>query len=534
MHTWERGANTMTGGEILIQCLKRYGVRTIFGIPGYHNLPIYDALYRNGDIQSVVACHEAGAAFMADGFARATGDVGVCLTTAGPGVTNAATGLGEAYADSVPILLMNGDVRSEAIGKEIGAYHEMDLLTFTRPLTKWNGMALRVEEIPDLVDKAFESLNTGRPRPVHLSIPVDVLKANGELAIPDRHSWGKSPIEEETIERAIDKIFASRRPLILAGGGTIASNASRELIALAEALGAPALFTRMGKGAIQEDHPLCFGYSRTKTSGDLIQESDCMIALGVRFTDLSRESWQKPPRGLIHVNIDSREMGKIYPPEVAVVGDVKLFLLHVIEQLRGRKYSPDHQWQEALSQLKKEIEQKGSSSRRRIFDARDLREVLPRDAIVSVDVCVPGYAMFSEFQVYEPRTYFAPTLFIAMGYGLPAAIGAKVAFPERVTVSVSGNGGFLMTCGELATAKKYSLGVISIVINDSCYHSIKLMQDADYGGRRIGIDLQPIDFVKLAEAFEIPGIQVKKAGELKLALEKALETKGPYLIEVVL
>lgn len=522
----------MTGGQILIESLKNHGVKVIFGIPGYHNLPLYDALYDERDIQTIVATHEGGAAFMADGYARTTGQVGVCLTTAGPGVTNAATGLGEAYSDSVPILLLNGDVRSEAIGKEVGAYHEMDLLTFTRPLTKWNATALRVEEIAPLVNKAFYHLKTGNPRPVHLTFPTDVLRAEGEYVPADASTCERRPIQGEVIDRALEKILTSKRPLILAGGGTIAANAMAELTRLVEALEAPALFTRMGKGAIPEDHPLCFGHSRTKFASKLVTDSDCLIALGVRFTDLSRETWQSPPRGLIHVNIDPSEIGRIYAPEVPVVGDVKSFLLQVLEGISGKPARIDRSWKEGLLAAKREVEEEEASKPRRVFDARDLREVLPRDAIVSVDVCVPGYAMFSGFKVYEPRTYLTPTLFIAMGYALPAAIGAKVAFPERSVVSVSGDGGFLMTCVELATARKYDLAVVSIVINDRCYRSIKMMQDADYGGRHIGIDLQPVDFVGLAEAFGVPGQKVTKPGELKPLLARALEEKGPYLIEV--
>lgn len=508
-------------------------MRVIFGIPGSHNLPVYDALYHDRDIRCVVVAHEAGAAFMADGFARATGEVEVCFATAGPGVTNAATGLSEAYADSVPVLLLSGDVRSEAIGKEMGAYHEMDLLLFTRPLTKWNALALEVDAIPRLVGKAFEALTRGRPRPAHLSFPIDVLKASGDPTPFERPSQEREPIDEELREGAVRKILASKRPLIVAGGGTIASNASREVVSLVETLVAPAVFTRMGKGAIPEDHPLCLGYSRAKVSGKFVKESDCLIALGVRFTDLSRESWQSPPRGLIHVNLDPAEMGKIYPPEIAVVGDVKVFLLEVLERLSGRSLQIDPRWRSELLEATKEMERRDSLTPRRLFDARDLREVLPRDAIVSVDVCVPGYAMFSEFKVFEPRTYLTPTLFDAMGYGLPAAIGTKVAFPDRVVVSASGDGGFLMTCGELATKKKYGLGVVSIVLNDRCYRSIKQMQDADYGGRHMGVDLEPVDFVRLAQAFGVPGQIVDRPGTLKPTLEKALDEKGPFLTEVL-
>ncbi len=334
------------------------------------------------------------------------------------------------------------------------------------------------------------------------------------------------------MDKAFRRISEAEAPLILAGGGVIASGASEGLIEVADALDAPILFTRMGKGAVPEDHPLCFGHCRRRDAARLIGQADCVVALGVRFTDLSTETWQNSPRGLIHVNIDPADLGRVYRPEVPVVGDVKDFLARVLERLEVTPYRPSLQWKRHFLQLKEERKKRQVAKPRRIFDSRDLREVLPRDAIVSVDVCMPGYAMFSDFEVYEPRAYLAPTLFVSMGYALPAALGAKAAFPRRQVVSISGDGGFLMTCTELASAKKHALNVVSIVINDRCYESIKYMQDEDYGGRHIGVDLPETDFVKLAEAFGVPGATVDRTGELKPVLEKALESDTPYVIDV--
>lgn len=522
----------MTGGEAVIRSLRENGVRVIFGIPGSHNLPIYDALYHETDIRVVSACHEGACAFMADGFARASGEVGVCLTTAGPGVSNASTGVGEAYGDSVPILLISGEVRREAAGKEVGAYHEMDLLGFTRPITKWNARAGTVEQIPVLLAKAFEEMRNGRPGPVHLAIPIDVLRSKGSPEFVKMSTPVPQPPKRDAVDRAFEKMSTSRAPMILVGGGVINGEASQECLLLAEALQAPVLYTSMGKGGIPDDHPLCSGYCMPGNSWRLVSRSDCVIALGVRFTDLSTENWEGAPRGLIHLNVDPAEEGKRFTPDVMVVGDVKVFLGEVLRRLEMRPYGPDPEWGEAVRAARNRRRERQGPAARHPFDFNELRQALSGDAIVCADVCQVGYAMVQDFDVFRPRTFLAPSLFLAMGYGLPAALGAKAAFPDRQVISVSGNGGFLMTCAELGSARHNGLHVVSIVVNDGIYGTIRRMQNEQYGGRHMGIRLQDTDFMKLAGAFDVPGIRVTRKDQFGAALQQALESKGPYLIEV--
>ncbi len=528
----------MTGAQLLISALKRRGVTTLFGIPGYHILSVYDALYQDRDIRCVGACHEGGAAFMADGYARATGRVGVCLTTAGPGVTNASTGLGEAFGDSIPVFLISGDVRSEAVGKEVGAYHEMDLTGFTRPLTKWNGRAESVAQIPRLVARGFEELTSGRPRPVHLAIPVDVLAAEADPAAQEMDWGGEAvrepvPCQQEGLESAFRRMVSATSPLILVGGGATANDCAAEIIRLMEALQAPVLFTQMGKGVVPEDRSPYVGYCRPREAVELISRADCVIALGVRFTDLARQYWQDAPQGLIHVNIDAAEMGNIYPPEVPLVCDVKAFARAILDRLEAHPYTVNAEWVGRCRRLKEASEAEEASRPRGLFDSRDLQEVLSPEAVVTVDSCLPAYAMYSEFKAFRPRSFLGPTLFYSMGYSLPAAIGAKVAFPERQVVSVCGDGGFLMTGLELAAAKKQGVGVVAIVINDRSYGTLKRMQRTQFGGRHVGVELPGADFVALAASFGVPGFRVREAGQFKGVLEKAFQVAGPALVEVV-
>jgi acetolactate synthase-1/2/3 large subunit len=288
----------------------------------------------------------------------------------------------------------------------------------------------------------------------------------------------------------------------------------------------------MGKGGMPDDHPLCFGYTRLEAAWKLVKQSDCVIALGVRFTDLSTENWEGAPRGLIHVNVDPAEEGKKFTPEVMVVGDVKAFLLEIVQRLRMRPFRPNKEWRGACGSARKARREKQKLGSAHFLDLNELRQALPGDAIVCSDVCQVGYAMVPDFHVYQPRTFLAPSLFLAMGYGLPAAIGAKAAFPQRPVISVSGNGGFLMTCAELGSAKHNGLPVLSIVINDGIYGTIRRMQNDLYGGRHMAIHLQETDFVKLAGAFDVPGIKVTRSGQLREALEWALKESGPCLIEV--
>lgn len=377
---------------------------------------------------------------MADGYARATGQIGVCLTTAGPGVTNASTGIAEACGDSVPVFLISGEVRKEAVGKEIGAYHEMDLMGFTKPITKWNACANSIEQIPNLVAEGIKKLKTGRPGPVHLAIPVDVLlesvKNGVEITYPEEVTPERKIIDEIALEKAFHLISRSRKPIILVGGGVTSSGAFEELKQTVNLIKAPVVYTQMGKSSFPEDNQFCFGYCRPSDPAKLIAGSDCMIALGSRFTDLSTEYWKKFPDEIIQVNIDPSEKDKF-------------------------NFS----------------------------------------------------GVFVE-------------------YALPAALGAKVGFPQRQVVSICGDGGGLMTGMEIATAKKCGLNTISIVVNDGCYSTLKHMQKTRYGNRFINIDLPKVDFVALAASLGVQGMRISRMGELKSAVEKAIESNNPCVIEV--
>jgi len=521
-----------SGARILVECLREQGVRVLFGFPGSHVLPIYDVLYDEPEIRHILARDERGAAFMADGYARATGEIGVCLTTAGPGATNASTGIGTSYSDSVPVLLITGQVKMEALERGRGAYHEMDLLSFLRPITKWNGGARGPEEIPGLVVRAFEELRTGRPRPVHLEIPIDVQDAEARVETPERVSGCTPGADEGEVEEAARLLRAAERPILIAGRGALAADASAELVELSDRLRAPIVTSRLGKGAVPEDHPAWLGIMRADESRELLALADCALAVGCRFTEVSTSGWRMEiPRRLVQVDLDPEEIGKNYPAAHGLVGDAKVVLRQLIGALDAEPGGSEPAWWTRAQEARQKRQRDLALRDRGWIDASDLRAVLDREAILSVDICIPGYAITNEFPVYTPRSFLYSSNFIAMGYGLPAAIGAKIAFPDRQVVSVSGDGGFLMTCGELATAVKYDLHVVAVVANDSCLGSIWRMQEDRFPGRHIGVELRNPDFVRLAESFGAVGIGVDRPEELRPAVERALEMDGPVVIE---
>jgi acetolactate synthase-1/2/3 large subunit len=513
-------------------------------MPGGHTTGIYDALYGENQIRHILVRNEQAGAFMADGYARATGDVGVCLTTAGPGATNASTGVAAAYSDSIPVLLISGQVKSEAADKEKGYYHEMDQLSFFKPITKWNARAKTVNDIPKVLNKAFEMLKTGRPRPVHVEVPIDVIadKSNLEVqAIIHQEYKGKRQAPSASlIVEASGILTKSELPLIIAGGGVISADASKELVELAELLNAQVITTPMGKGAIPADHPLHAGLTWHQLTADLsgMQDmvsplpglSDAVLAVGCRFTQLATGDWVlKVPETLISIDIDETEIGKNYPVKVGIVADAKVALQQLIEELKRRDLKKSNHWESVKARIPK--------PKRWAMEGWDiipiLRETLKRDAIVAADITRPGYMMLANFDVYQPRTFLHSVTFIALGHGFPAALGAKVAYPERQVVAVCGDGGFMMTCQEMATAVQHGINVVVIVINDRALTAIKSLQDKHYGGRHIAINLQNPDFVKFAESFGARGLRVEKIEQFKPAMMEALNAGVPVLVEIV-
>jgi thiamine pyrophosphate-dependent acetolactate synthase large subunit-like protein len=536
----------MTGGQLIVECLARHGVEVVFGIPGAHTMAIYDALYRHPRIKHILTRHEQSAALMADGYARTTGRLGVCCVTTGPGVTNAATGLAVAHGDSIPVLLISSQVHSEAARKRRGLFHAMDQLALTKPITKWNGRADTPEQIPQLIAEAVSVLMSGRRGAGHLEVPLDVLQEEFEFD-PSKIGIKKPPGESPSanlraeIQRSAQLLRRAERPLIFAGGGVVAAEACKELVELAELLQAPVLMSPMGKGAIPADHPLCGGVTFTWVTADLqnMEKSisplagmaDAALALGFRFSQLATVNYTLPvPKSLVQIDVDAAEIGANYPATVGIVADAKIALRELCDLLKEDRPQRET-WMTDSVRPPKRIDV-GPASRPPV-DWWDLREVLNRDAIVAADIARSGYALVGQFPVYEPRTFMHSASFIAMGHAFPAALGAKVAFPNRQVVSVSGDGCFLMTGQELATAVQHGINVVAIVINDRCLTGIAALQDTQYRGRRVAVDLVNPDFVSFAESFGALGLRVTKADEFKPALEKALHIDRPALIEIV-
>jgi len=539
----------MTGGQLIVECLVQYGVEVIFGMPGAHTMAIYDALYRHPKIKHILVRHDDSAALMADGYARATGKVDVCCVTTGPGVSNAATGLGVAHGDSIPVLLISSQVHSEAAKRRRGLFHAVDQLALTKPITKWNARADTAEQIPQVIAEAFRMLTNGRRGAGHVEVPLNILQQEVDVRSSKfevNHSESNSGLRTQNSEfqRAAKLLAQARRPLILAGGGVIAAEAWAELVEIAELLEAPVLTSPMGKGVIPADHPLCGGVTFTWVTADLqnmeksvsplASMADAALAVGFRFSQLATVNYTLPvPKPLVQIDIDRDEIGANYPLEVGIVADAKVALGQLREGLeaeglqRGARFS----WMPDSARPRPRIDV-GPASHPPV-NWWELREVLNRDAIVAADIVRSGYALVGQFPVYQPRTFMHSASFIAMGHAFPAALGAKVAFSDRQVVSVSGDGCFLMTGQELATAVQHGINVVGIVINDRCLTGIAALQDAHYGGRRVAVDLVNPDFVRYAESFGALGLRVTRAEGFKPALQKALWAEKPALIEIV-
>ncbi len=524
----------VTGGAAVVKALRAEGVDTIFGIPAAHIIYIYDALLDEPGICRVLARHEQGAAFMADGYARATGRPGVVLVTDGPGVTNTATAVSEAYVDSTPLLIISSQTATPYIGQERGNLHEMkDQSGMMQSIVGAQYSVRRVAEIPHVIHAAMRRFQTERPRPVHIEIPTDILSATDEVVFVPSESYPRRSADETALDQAADLLRVAQRPLIYAGGGVVAAGAEKELLRLAQVLDAPVMTTIMGKGAIPEDHPLSLGPSRRLPPAGraLVAESDAVLAIGTKLGAMATENWKLPlPDNLIHVDIDPTVIGVSYPTRLGVVGNAKAVLDGLLARLLGVPPHPSREEQvgEANRQRLRQLWRR-TPQHMRILTA--LRNALDRDAIVAWDMTLVGYVSTDHFPVYQSRSYLYPWTSGTLGFGLPAAIGAKVGRPEAQVVSVSGDGGFLFTGEELAAAVQHQLPVVSVVLNDQCYSAVKRLHEAEFPGRAADVMLSRVDYVKLAEAY---GAEARRVSpdELGAAVSEALRQSGPVLIEV--
>ena len=524
----------ITGGEAVVRSLAAHNVDTVFGIPGTHNLGIYEALRATGGIRHILARHEQGAAFMADGYARASGEVGVCISTTGPAALNTLASLGTAFSDSSPVLCIASQIPAEGIGLDKGYLHEcQDQLGSFAPVTKWRARADTVEAIPGVMREAFAQMLSGRPRPTAVEIPCDTLDLRDEVTIPAPAEVNRPAPDPEQVEQAARLLRAARRPVIWAGGGVITSDAGAELRRLAERLQAPIFTTVLGKGAVADDHPLAAGATILHPAARaFLAESDLMLAVGTRFTEEETDRWGLClPDSLIHIDIDSDEIDRNYPATVGVVGDARAALQLINTQLQdlGRQENGSAA---GIAKLRQKVWRYCQARAPEGVElVQTLRKALPRDTIIVSDLTVAAYWCRRLLDIYEPRTNIYPWGFCTLGFGLPAAIGAKVARPDRPVVVLCGDGGFLFNCQELAVAAQFDVPIVALVFNDAAYGVLRPQQEVRYGHAH-AVDLVNPDFVALAGAFGVDGCRVTSIEQLGPAVAKAIEADRSALIEL--
>ena len=531
----------MKGSELLIDKLKENGVDTIFGYPGGVLLPFYDTLCES-DINHILVRHEQAAAHAADGYARASGRVGVCLATSGPGATNVTTGVATAHMDSSPIVVLTGQVPTNAIGTDM--FQEVDTIGITMPISKHNYQPRTPERIAEYVDKAFYIASTGRPGPVVIDLPRNALEeiVSAENITTNNNIPGYKPTKKgniKQIRKAIDVINNSKKAIIVAGGGAILSNCSNELLEFANLTNIPIATTLMGKGIIPENHELSMGMigmHGIQTTNTALTECDCIIAVGCRFSDRSVSNASKfaPNATIIQIDVDPAEIGKTIQIDIPIVGDAKLVLEEFINQIDNPNQD---NWTKTLTQKKKNNEENISYNQIPLKPQQTIKEIMEAvtpETIVTTDVGQNQMWMAHYYKTHNPRTFLSSGGLGTMGFGLPAAMGAQIAKPDENVLAICGDGGFQMVSQELATIKENDLPVVVCILNNRYLGMVaqlqKLFNDHVYQTK-----LTPTpDFVKLADAYGLKGERVEKPGELKECIQEAFKAREATVIDVVI
>ena len=535
----------MSGAEAIIEGLKREKVDVLFGIPGGSSIPFWDSLY-DSDIRSILVRHEQAAAHAADGFARASGKVGVCTATSGPGATNLITGLASAYMDSAPIVAFTGQVPRPMLGGD--AFQEADTIGISMPVTKHNFMLYNVEEIPRIVKMAFKIAGTGRPAPVLIDMPKDIQEKSADVEfpkdvdIPGYHPTLKGhPVQ---IKKAVDLLLQAERPIVLAGGGVIISGASKELIEFVNIMGAPVVTSLMGKGAFPEDHPLALGMigmHGRKAGNYAINDADVIFAIGCRFSDRTTANVGcfATESKIIHADIDPAEIGKNVDIEVPVVGDAKAVLADMNKVLKAKiKKGGDNQWQNKIKRYKKEFEPKMDYDDVPLMPQRIVKEimgVLSEDDIIVTEVGQCQMWAGNFMSRTKARKFISSGGLGTMGFGFPAAMGAKVAMPDCNVIDIAGDGSFMMNCQELATVVENDIPVVVAVFNNHYLGMVRQWQELFFDRRYSGVYLGEVpDYVKLAEAFGAQGMRVEKPGDIGPSVKEAFDSGKPTVIDFVI
>lgn len=523
-----RPSEPVTCARAIVDTLLAHGVDTVFALPGYQSDWLFNALFDiEGRIRVVHTRHEQGAAYMALGAALATGRPAVCSTVPGPGFLNTTAALSTAYATNAPVLSLPGQIPTRAIGRGLGLLHEIpDQLLILKSLTKWAERTIRPDDAPAMLAQAFQHMLSGRQRPVGLEIPPDVLAARGDYkpALPLPLD-ADPPLDDRALEEAADLLAAAERPLIFVGGG--AQQAGDVVLRIAEHVQAPVIANRMGKGVIDERHPLSLSYPEAHR---LWKDCDVVLAIGTRL-QAPLSQWGTDDRlKLIRVDVDPVEATRIRTPTLALIGDATRVLRQLEQALIGKPRARSRG--DEIAAVKTQFARDLEALAPQMSYLSAIRDALPENGLFVDEVTQLGYVARFALPCYRPRTYLSPGYQGTLGWGFAASLGAKVARPEVPVVSISGDGGFLFNAPELATAVHHRIPVVAVVFNDNAYGNVRRMQEKDYGNRVIACDLSNPDFVRMAESFGVKGMRAEGPNALRRAIEAALAGGEPTLIEV--
>lgn len=526
----------MTGGQALAQSLKIEGISTLFALPGIQLDYLFDAIWEEQDHFDVLhARHEQATAYMADGFARSTGQIGAFVVVPGPGVLNASAALSTAYACSSPVLCVTGQIDSSIIDQGRGALHEInDQPGLLRHITKSAERAMHPTEVPGMVQRAVRELRSGRPRPVSIEVPPDVLGTVADVTLlePDGVSRVDEHADADALERAAEALGKAERPLICVGGGVLTAEAWEEVRALSEMLDAPVLMTSNGRGVLSDRDPRAFT-GRVATSA-LVPEADVILAIGTRFALAANmgAGATKVNGTLIQADVDAEEIGRNHPADVTLVGDAKFTAGELVSRVGKHNRARPSRAAEFAALRERHWQAMNATPWQRSM-AQALRDVLPDDAIVVSESTQVGYHVHGGgFDVYEPRTMITSGYQGTLGYGYATALGVAVGNPDRVVVSINGDGGFMYNVQELSTQAKFGIPLVTIVFNDHMYGNVRRIQAQKYNGHTIASDLKNPNLARLAEEFGITGFRAKTPDDLRAALKEAIDLHAPALIEV--
>ena len=549
----------------LVRYLERRGVTHVFGLCGHTNIAVLAAM-SDSKLTFVNTRHEQVAAHIADGYARAKKQTAVVLSHLGPGLTNAATGVANAALDSIPMVVIAGDIPSHYYGKhphqEVNLHADAAQFEIYKPFVKRAWRVDRPDLFPEIIDKAFQLAETGRPGPVLVSVPMDVFSMEIDVALFERiahHTKAvhKPSIDEVVAERIVRTLAEARAPLVQAGGGVILADAAAELAAFVTHMGIPVSHSLMGKGVLPDDHPLTLGMTGfwgTKFVNDKALNADWVVGLGTRFAEADCSSWDPeftfsfPPSKLIHIDIDPSEIGRNFPVEIGVAADLKQALT-VLNRVAKRLYPQGRKNQTLVDEIAAYraafVQGNEAHARSDAFPMRPerilaaVREVLPRDAIITTDVGWNKNGVGQQFPIYTPGSILTPGGYATMGFGAPAAIGAKMACPDKVVLALVGDGGFGQNPAMLATAVEQGVAVIWLIMNNNAYGTIAGLEKAHYGTtfgtvfRRNG-EPYNVDFATIAKGYGVDGVTIRRADELKPALERAVASGRPCVIDVAM